>query len=193
MQNFGYNPFTETDTKWLELDWMITLRNRSLKKVHKIIMLFNIEKILSANDFLVQGTYSLLQRWMSSKWKGHTNVQTPSFPASKFQVQTFKIVNYRSISIFNCNPLFVETFFSLILDHLSKSNQRPNDRTNSLLTDGLRIYIRKSFEGSEKWFRTERGLQLKIEIDLYHHLFQKWILITGSQVIEFKVIIKVLQ
>ena len=36
---------------------MITLRNRSLKKVHKIIMLFNIEKILSANDFLVQGTY----------------------------------------------------------------------------------------------------------------------------------------
>ena len=57
MQNFGYNPFTETDTKWLELDWMITLRNRSLKKVHKIIMLFNIEKILSANDFLVQGTY----------------------------------------------------------------------------------------------------------------------------------------
>ena len=25
----------------------------------------------------------------------------------------------------------------------------------------------KSFEGTEKWFRTERGLQLKIEIDLY--------------------------
>jgi len=74
---------------------------------------------------------------------------------------------YRPISIFNCNPLSVQTSFSLILDRLSKSNQRPNDRTNSLLTDGLRIYIRKSFEGSEKWLRTERGLRLKIEIDLY--------------------------
>ena len=74
---------------------------------------------------------------------------------------------YRSISNFNRNPLSVQTSFSLILDRLSKSNLRPNDRTNSLLTDGFRIYMRKSFEGTEKWFRTERGLQLKIEIDLY--------------------------
>ena len=73
---------------------------------------------------------------------------------------------YRPISIFNRNPLSVQTSFSLILDRLSKSNLRPNDRTNSLLTDGFRIYMRKSFEGTEKWFRTERGLQLKIEIDL---------------------------
>ena len=55
---------------------------------------------------------------------------------------------YRSISIFNHNPLSGSLF---------KSNLRQNDRSNSLLTDGLRNYA-QTFRREWKWLWTERGL-----------------------------------
>ena len=68
-----------------------------------------------------------------------------------------------SISIFNRN-LSVRTNSSLILDFLSKSNQRQNDRINSLLPDELRSYTQKGYNENEKWIWTESGLRLKIEM-----------------------------
>ena len=55
-----------------------------------------------------------------------------------------------SISIFNRN-LSVRTNSSLILDFLFKSNQRQNDRINSLLPDELRSYTQKGYNENEKW------------------------------------------
>ena len=53
----------------------------------------------------------------------------------------------QSLSLIVTLSLF-KRFFSL--DRLSKSNQRQNDRTNSLLTNRLRIFLQKSAQRCKK-------------------------------------------
>ena len=58
---------------------------------------------------------------------------------------------YRPISIFNCNPLLVQTNFSPILDPWPRSNLTEIDKTDSVSIDMIRIHNQKPSGGSEKW------------------------------------------
>ena len=72
--------------------------------------------------------------------------------------RSFNLLKYtgKSLSLI-VTPSCVQTNISPILDRLSKPNQRQNY--------SLRIYLQSSDDGENSF--EQRGLRLKIEIDLY--------------------------